>query len=69
MEGSVLPFEWMENMKESDKIQQLKYQRENLRQVKFALNRETDKDVIEHVEKQPNIRQYIIGLIRKDMQT
>jgi len=56
-------------MKESDKLQQLKYQRENLRQVKFALNRETDKDVIEHIEKQSNIRQYIIGLIRKDMQT
>lgn len=46
---------------------QLKYQRTNLKQVKLTLNRLTDQGIIDHLGKQPNVRQYIIGLIKADM--
>lgn len=46
---------------------ELDYQKKNLRQFRLALNRMTEQDVIDHLEQQPNIRQYIIGLIKSDM--
>ena len=44
-----------------------KWQKDNLRQVVLKLHRTNDKDVLDHLEKQPNKREYLIGLIRKDM--
>lgn len=45
-----------------------KWERENLRSYTFKVNIKTDKDICEHLERQPNKRAYIISLIRKDMQ-
>ena len=47
----------------------LEYQRANIRQVKFALSIKYDADVIAHLETVPNIRQYLLSLIRADMAT
>ena len=44
------------------------WERNNLRSFTFKLNRNNEKDVIEHLEKQPNKRDYLIRLIRKDME-
>ena len=43
------------------------WEKENLRQINLKLNKVTDKDVLDHIEKQPNKRDYLIKLIRKDM--
>lgn len=50
-----------------DKDNLAKWNKTNLRQFALKLNRTSEKDVIDHLEKQKNIRQYLIGLIRKDM--
>lgn len=45
----------------------LRYQRENMRQIKFALAKSTDADVIAYLDTIPNKRAYLIDLIRADM--
>ena len=45
----------------------LAYQKDNIKQVKFTLNKNTDQDVISHLEKQTNKNGYLKELIRKDM--
>lgn len=49
----------MQNMYEWRKKVQKRYE--------FYLNKETEADVMEWLEKQPNKREFLIGLIRKDM--
>ena len=44
------------------------YAKEKLRQIKFTLNKETDRAEIEWLEMQPNKQGYIKELIRKDME-
>ena len=44
-----------------------KWRKENLKRYILDFNRTKDKDVLDHLEKQPSKREYIIGLIRKDM--
>lgn len=44
-----------------------KYKRERLTQVNFRLNKVLHGDVLDHLAKQPNKRQYIINLIREDI--
>jgi hypothetical protein len=44
-----------------------KWEKENLRSYNFKLHKVNDEDIIKHLEKQPNKRDYIIGLIRKDI--
>lgn len=39
----------------------------NLKRYSFDLNKVTDKDVYDHLEKQPNKRDYIINLIKEDI--
>lgn len=39
----------------------------NCKQCGFTLNKNTDADVIAHLESQPNKRAYLLGLIRDDM--
>lgn len=46
---------------------QKRYIRQNIRQVKFGLNRKTDADIIAHLEAQDNIAGYLKELIRADM--
>lgn len=47
----------------------VKYQKANVKQytLKFIIN--TEGDMIEHLEKQPNKAGYIKALIKKDMET
>lgn len=44
-----------------------RWEKECLRSYTFKVNRNTDKEIIEHLEKIPNKRAYIINLIRKDI--
>lgn len=44
-----------------------KYDKENTVQVKFKFNKNTDQDIIEHLNKQNNKQGYIKKLIRKDI--
>lgn len=39
----------------------------NCKQCGFTLNKNTDADVIAHLESLPNKRAYILGLIREDI--
>lgn len=43
------------------------WEKNNLKQFTLKLNRSNESDVIDHLERQENVRQYLIGLIRKDM--
>lgn len=43
------------------------WRKKNIRRYSFTLNVENDKDVYEFFERQSNKRDYLIGLIRKDM--
>lgn len=45
----------------------MKYDKENTKDIRFKLNRKTDADIIEHLEKCPNKQGYLKELIRKDM--
>lgn len=45
-----------------------KWEKENLRSLTFKLHKVNDKDVLDHLDKQPNKREYLIGLVRKDME-
>lgn len=44
-----------------------KWRKENLRAFTIRLNKTNEKDVIDYLESKPNLRQYLIWLIRKDM--
>lgn len=46
-----------------------KYDKANTTQINFKLNNKTDKDIIEHLNKQLNKQGYIKELIRKDMKS
>ncbi len=43
------------------------WRKENIKRYSFELNKTTEKEVFEHLEKQPNKRDYLISLIKKDM--
>ena len=45
-----------------------KYERENLRQIKLKINRKTEPELLEWIEKHDNIQGYIKGLIMNDME-
>lgn len=44
------------------------YNSKNVTQVKLALNKQTDSDIINHLNKQPKKQTYIKMLIRADME-
>lgn len=44
-----------------------KYQKDNIKQIKIALNVNTDVDIINHLETCENKQGYIKSLIRNDM--
>lgn len=46
---------------------QKKWMRDNLKSYNFRVNRVTESDVMEHLDKQPNKRGYIIRVIRGDI--
>lgn len=43
------------------------YQKQNIKTVPFRLNINTEADILEWLDQQPNKRQYIISLIREDI--
>lgn len=44
-----------------------KYQQQSVKRVPIEFNRTTEADLIEHLDKQPNKKAYIKGLIQEDM--
>lgn len=52
---------------EAQKKARDKYNKENYKVVNFKLHKTNDKDIMEHLEAQPNKQGYIKDLIRKDM--
>lgn len=45
-----------------------KWFKEKQKRYGFYINREKEKDILEYFEKIPNKRQYLIELIKKDME-
>ena len=45
-----------------------KYEKENLRQIRLKINRKTELELLEWIEKQDNIQGYIKRLILEDME-
>lgn len=45
----------------------MKYNAKNVKQVKLSLNKKTDADIIEILDKCDNVQGYIKNLIRKDV--
>lgn len=45
----------------------IEYHKENIKQINFALNRQYDQDIIEHLESIPNRNAYLKNLVREDM--
>lgn len=56
-----------ENIMGRDREHRNKWEKETIRKYNFGLNKEKDKDVLAHLEKQKNKRQYLIDLIKADM--
>ena len=52
---------------EAAKAAKAKYDAKTARYISLKLNRNTDKDLIEHLEQQQSIQAYIKRLIREDM--
>ena len=44
------------------------YEKENLRQIRLKINRKTEPELLEWIEKQDNIQGYIKKLILEDME-
>ena len=59
------------SVKENNMANNIKYidewKREHVRFIRFYINKDKEKDVLEHFEKQANKRAYLVDLIRKDM--
>ena len=47
----------------------IKYNKNNVKQIKINLNRKTDADIIKYLEGADNVQGLIKDLIRKDMNT
>ena len=47
----------------------MEYHKENLKQIKFTLNRNYDQDIIDYLDSIPNKNGYLKQLIRDDMKT
>lgn len=45
----------------------MKYNSKNIKQLKLNLNKKTDADIIQHLDKKDNVQGYIKKLIRDDM--
>ena len=52
-----------------DNVEYMKnYEKENLRQIRLKINRKTEPELLEWIEKQGNIQGYIKHLILEDIQ-
>lgn len=52
---------------ETKKAYDENYQKQNIRQIKLNMNRKTEPEILEWLEKQDNIQGYIKRIIREDM--
>lgn len=43
------------------------WEKTKLRRFVMTLHRDNDRDILEWMEKQPNVRKYLMDLVRKDM--
>ena len=43
------------------------WKRNHTKTIIFYINKDTESDVLQHLESQPNRRAYLVELIRKDM--
>lgn len=46
----------------------VKYNKNNIKQIKMNLNKKTDADIINHLDQKDNVQGYIKELIRKDIE-
>ena len=53
---------------EAQKAADARYKAANTKQIKFVLNKNTEPDLIAHLESIDNVQGYIKSLIRADMQ-
>lgn len=53
--------------KEAKRRASAKYDKANTKGIYLKLNKNTDADIIEHLEEAENVQGYIKNLIRKDM--
>ena len=53
---------------EAQKKATIKYSKKHILQKNIKLNKETDADIIQHLEKQDNVNGYLKDLIRKDIE-
>lgn len=54
---------------EAQKTADARYKAANTKQIKFVLNKNTEPDLIAHLESIDNVQGYIKSLIRNDMQS
>lgn len=54
---------------EAQKAADARYKAANTKQIKFVLNKNTEPDLIAHLESIDNVQGYIKSLIRSDMQS
>lgn len=59
----------MKNKKFNKKEYDIEFNRKNYRRVEIRLNINTEKHLIEHLEKQSNKQGYIKSLIEKDIES
>lgn len=59
----------MKKKKFNKKEYDIEFNRKNYRRVEIRLNINTEKHLIEHLEKQPNKQGYIKSLIEKDIES
>lgn len=54
---------------EAKKAADARYKAANIKQIKFVLNKNTETDLIDHLESIDNVQGYIKALIRADMRS
>lgn len=58
---------YQENRESADQYH-VEYVKKKYKQVLLTVNRETDADVLQKLESVPNMRQYLLALIRADIE-
>ena len=59
----------MDNKKAAHVKASMKYNAKNVKQIKINLNKKTDADIIDYLEKADNVQGLIKDLIRQDMES
>lgn len=45
-----------------------RWKKEHVKNITFYINKDTEGDILKHLESKPSRRLYLVGLIRDDMQ-